>query len=151
MSWRASWTAFLTAGASLVGALVVLLAPGTASVAQEITIAKLGHFTENRGWNEAGLSPSYQIVVTATVIPSDYPTLVFAEQGVVRQALSHFPYLSAPNLYAYWRRFEPGLTGPWRILAERGDARSAPAWTPALAKPQQVPLVRNVRVTRSGP
>ena len=125
--YRASWTTFLTAGASLVASLVVLLASGTAPLAEEITIAKLGHFTENRGWNEAGLAPAYQIFVTATVVPSDSPTLVFAEQGGVRQALWHFPMPSAPNVYAYYRRFEPALLGSWRIVAERGVAKGTPA------------------------
>ncbi len=150
ISYRVSWTTFLTTGASLVGALVVFLASGTASAAQEMAISKLEHFTDNRGWNEAGLSPTHQIVVTATVVPSDFPTLVFAEKDGVRQPLSHFPQPSAPDLYVSWRRFEPASTGSWRIVAERGEARSTPAWTPVLAKPQEVPLVRNVRVTGKG-
>jgi hypothetical protein len=84
--------------AGLRGVLIVLLAAANPSLAQEITVARLGHFTENRGWNEAGLSPSYQVVVTATVVPSAHPTVVFAEQNGVRKALAHFPYPSAPDL-----------------------------------------------------
>jgi hypothetical protein len=137
--------------AGLSGALIVLLAAASPSVAPEITVARLGHFTENRGWNEAGLSPSYQVVVTATVVPSAHPTIVFAEQNGVRKALTHLPYPSAPDLYAYWQRFEPALSGAWRVVAERGEARSMPAWTPVLARPRPVPLLPSVRVTRSGP
>ena len=129
---------------------MLFLASGTASLAEEITIARLGHFTENRGVNEAGILPSYQIVMIATVVPSGHPTRVFAEQGDVGQALWHFPNSSARDLYVYLRRFESALMGFWRIVAERGDAKSTPAWTPVLAKPQEVPLVRNVRVTGSG-
>ena len=150
MSYRASWTTLRAAGASLVAALAMVLASGTAPLAQEMRISELGHFTENRGWNEAGLAPAYQIVVTAAVVPSDLPTRVFAEQGGVRQALWHLPLSSAPNAYVYLRRFEPGLMGSWRIVAERGEVKSALTWTPVLAKPQEVPLVRNVRVTGTG-
>jgi len=154
MSYRASRTTFLAAGASLVAALAAVLASGTAPLAEEMRISELGHFTENRGWNEAGLTPAYQIVVTATVVPSDFPTLVFAEQGGVRQALWHLPMSSAPNVYVYLRRFElpevDQLMGSWRIVAQRGEAKGTPAWTPVLAKPQEVPLVRNVRVTGRG-
>jgi hypothetical protein len=128
----------------------MFLALATASLAEEITIARVEHFTENRGVNEAGILPSYQIVVTAVVVPSGHPTRVFAEQGGVRQALWHFPNPSAPNLYIHLRRVEPALMGSWQIFAERGDAKSTSAWTPVLAKPQEVPLVRNVRVTGSG-
>jgi len=80
-----------------------------------------------------------------------HPTVVFAEQNGVRKALTHFPYPSAPDLYAYWHRFEPALSGAWRVVAERGEARSMPAWTPVLARPRPVPLLPSVRVTRSGP
>lgn len=146
---RARWR-FLTTGANLIGAVAAFLASGTAALGQELTIVKLGHYTENRGANEAGILASYQIVVTATVVPSGHPTLVFAEQGGVRQALWHLPMSSAPDTYVYLRRVEPGLTGSWRIVAERGDVKGTPAWTPVLAKPQEVPLVRNVRVTGSG-
>ena len=120
MSCHARGTTFL-AGASVVAALAMVLASGTAPLAQEMRISELGHFTENRGWNEAGLAPAYQIVVTAAVVPSDLPTRVFAEQGGVRQALWHLPLSSAPNAYVYLRRFEPELMGSWRIVAERGE------------------------------
>jgi hypothetical protein len=110
--------------AGLSGVLIVLLAAASLSLAQEITVGKLGHFTENRGWNEAGRSPSYQIVVTATVVPSAHPTVVFAEQTGVRKALTHFPYPSAPDLYAYWQRFEPALSGVWRIVADGAKPRA---------------------------
>lgn len=149
MSWRARWTTFLAAGASLVTALVVVLS-ATAPLAQETRISEPGHFTENRGWNEAGIPPGYRIVVTATVVPSDFPTLVFAEQGGVRQALWHFPVHIAPNLYVLSRPVEPALMGSWRIVAERGEAKGTPVLTPVLVKPQEVPLVRNLRVTGGG-
>ena len=128
------------------GALALLLAAGTPSLAQDLAISRLEHYTENRGWNEAGLGPTYQIVVTATVTPSGLPTLVYVEQGGERQPLTHFAQPSSPDLYAYWRRFDAAFTGSGRIVAERGDARAVPATTPALAHPQQLPFVRNVRV-----
>lgn len=149
MSYRADWTTFLPAGTCLVAALAMVLASSTAPLAQEMRISNLGHFTENRGPNEAGLLAAYQIVVTAAVVPSDFPTRVFAEQAGVRQAMWLLPMSSAPNAYVYLRRFEPGLTGPWQIVTERGEAK-ATASTPALAKPQEVPLVRNVQMTGRG-
>jgi hypothetical protein len=137
-------------GTALLGALLALVLPGTAPLAQELAIGNLQHYTENRGWNEAGLGPTYQIVVNATVAPSGFPTLVFAEQGGERQPLTHFALPSAPDLYSYWRRFDPAFTGSWRIVAERGNAKAAQASTPVLANPQQLPLARNVRVTGKG-
>lgn len=131
-------------------ALAVLLAPGSAALAQEITIDRLEQYTENRGWNEAGNSPTYQIIVTATVAPSGLPTLVYAEQNGVREPLTHYALPAAPDLYIHWRRFDPASTGPWRIVAERGAAKGKPALTPAVANPQKVPLARNVRVTGKG-
>jgi hypothetical protein len=150
-AWTRSCRASRSTGASLVGSLALFLGWGAAALAQELTIVKLEHFTENRGANEAGILSAYQVVVTATVVPSGHPTLVFAEQGGVRQALWHFPTSSGPDRYVHLRRLEPGLRGSWQIVAERGDAKSTAAWTPALAKPQMVPLVQNVRVTDSGP
>ena len=149
MSGRAARVTARTA-ATAAGALALLLAAGTPSRAQDLAISKLEHYTENRGWNEAGLGPTYQIVVTATVTPSGLPTLVHVEQGGERQPLTHFAQPSTPDLYAYWRRFDAALTGSWRIVAERGDARALPATTPALARPQQLPFVRNVRVAGKG-
>ena len=123
------------------------------SAAQDIRITELEQFTENRGWNEAGLSPVYQLHVTATVVPSGYPTLVFVEQKAVRQPLSHFDVPVAPDSYWYSQLLDAALTGSWRIVARRGEGREASAWTPALAKPQQVPLVQdvfNARVSACG-
>lgn len=128
----------------------VLFAASTVSLAQPITIAVLGHYTENRGWNDAGLGPTHQVIVSATVAPSGLPTIVFAERDGVRQPLSHFPQPGAPDVYVLWQRFEPGQTGPWRIVAERGEAKAEPASTLALARPQQVPLALNVRVSGKG-
>ena len=136
-------------GARLLGALAASLLYCNALQAQEILIGKLEHYTDNRGWNEAGLGPTYQIVLTATVVPSGLPTLVFAEQGSVREPLTHFPQPSAPDAYTYWKRFDPAFTGAWRIVAERGDATGAAASTRVLANPQQVPLT-SVRVTGKG-
>ncbi len=131
-------------------ALAALLVSGSAALAQEISIDKLEQYTENRGWNEAGNSPTYQIIVTATVAPSGLPTLVYAEQNGVREPLTHYALPAAPDLYIHWRRFDPASTGPWRIVAERGAARGKPALTPAVANPQKVPLARDVRATGKG-
>lgn len=128
----------------------VLMAASSVSLAQPITIAALGHYTENRGWNDAGLGPTHQVIVSATVAPSGLPTLVFAERDGVRQPLTHFPQPGAPDVYVLWQRFEPGPTGPWRIVAERGEAKAEPASTLALARPQKVPLALNVRVAANG-
>jgi hypothetical protein len=138
------------AASRLVAALSMVFVSSTAPLAQEVRISNLGHFTENRGPNDAGVLAAYQIVVTAAVAPSDFPTRVFAEQAGVRQTMWLLSMSSAPNAYVYLRRFEPGLTGSWRIVAERGEVTAPPAWTPVLAKPQEVPLVRNVRVTARG-
>jgi hypothetical protein len=134
-------------GAKLLGALGLLVSP---CQAQEIVISEVEQFTENRGWNEAGIGPTYQIVVAANVVPSGFPTLLFLEQGTLREPATHFPQRSTPDLYVYWKRFDPALTGAWRIIAERGDAKGAAAMAPALARPQQVPLALDVRVQALG-
>ena len=149
MADRADWTAFLPARIRLVAALAIVVLSPTAPLAQEMKISDVGHFTENRGPNEAGVLAAYQVVVTAAIVPSDFPTLVFAEQAGVRQAMWLYSMSTAPNAYIYLRRLEPGLTGSWRIVAERGEGK-ATAWTPVLAKPQEVPLVRHVQVTGRG-
>ena len=131
-------------------AFAALIAASTASLAQQIPISGLGHYTENRGWNEAGLGPMHQVIVTATVSPSGLPTLVYAERDGVRQPLIHFPQPGTPDLYLLWQRFEPGPTGSWRIDAVRGEAKAAPVSTAALANPQEVPLVSNLRVSGQG-
>ena len=130
--------------------LVSLLIVGIVSAAKDISVTELEQFTENRGWNEAGLSPVYQLLVTATVVPSGYPTLVFVEQRGVRQPLSHFDVPVSPDSYWYSQLFDATLTGSWRIVARRGEAREATAWTPVLVKPQQVPLLQDVRVAGTG-
>lgn len=118
--------------------------------AQELAITGLQHYTENRGWNEAGLGPVHQVIVNVTVTPSGFPTLVFAEQDGVREALVHFPQPGAPDQYALWKRFEPGPAGSWRILAERGAAKAAPVSSPVLKAPRKIPLIEKVRVTGKG-
>jgi hypothetical protein len=123
-----------------------LCGPATA----QLTISGLAHFTENRGWNEAGIGPVYQTVVTATVVPSGAHTLVFADNGGAPEPLVHFPYPGSPDLYVYWRRFDTSYRGAWRVRAERGDEKSAPVWSPPLAKPQQIPLMQKVEVRRRG-
>jgi hypothetical protein len=65
-------------------ALALLLACAAAAHAQELTVSNLEHYTDNRGWNEAGLGPTHQVIVTATVTPSGMPTLVFAEKDGAR-------------------------------------------------------------------
>ena len=42
--------------------LILLVLPCIAP-AQELAISGAEHFTENRGWNEAGLGPTYQSVM----------------------------------------------------------------------------------------
>ena len=129
-------------------ALALLLA--AASHAQELTVTRLEHYTDNRGWNEAGLGPTHQVIVTAAVTPSGFPTLVFAEKDGVREALTHVPQPGAPDVYALWRRYEPAPAGSWRILAERGAVKAAPVSTPVLKAPQKMPLIDKVRVTGKG-
>jgi len=128
-----------------------LLALGFCSpAAAQLAITNPGHYTENRGWNEAGLGPIYQTIVMATVTPSGAHTLVFADNGGAREPLVHFPQASTPDLYVLWRRFDTSFTGAWRLRAERGDEKSVPVFSPVLAKPQQVPLMRKVEVRRRG-
>lgn len=145
---RPTWTTVLAAGTALLAALAV--PAGSAPQIHEMVISDPAQFTEHRGPNEAGVLAAYQIVLTATVAPSGLPTLVGAEQEGVRHALWHYPVSTAPDLYVHLRRVEPGSTGAWRIVAERGEARSGPVWTPVLAKPQEVPLVRALTVTGPG-
>lgn len=136
--------------AAAIGTAALFLVPGGASLAEEISVSRPAQFTENRGWNGAGLSPRYQIIVNARIAPAGYPTLVYVEQGNVREPAVHFPLPNSPDLYAYWRDFDPAFAGPWRIVAERGEARTAPVWTPALARPQKLPLMHDVRVKGRG-
>ena len=126
------------------------LVVASGAAAQEISITNPERYSDNRGWNEAGVGPTYQIVLTATVAPSGFPTLVFAEQGGLREPMTHYPLPSAPHLYVHWKRFDPAFTGAWRIVAERSDAKGATATTAPIARPQQVPLVTEVRVTGKG-
>ena len=126
--------------------LVAALAYCPALPAQELAIGKLERYTDNRGWNEAGIGPTYQIVVTAEVVPSGFPTLVFGEQNGVREPFAQFPR----DVYALWKRFDPAFAGAWRIAAERSDAKGATATTAPIARPQQVPLVTDVRVAGKG-
>ena len=131
--------------------LFALLALGFCCPAgAQLTISNLSHYTENRGWNEAGIGPMYQTIVTATVVPSGAHTLVFADNGGVPEPLVHFAQPSTPDLYVLWRRFQTDFSGAWRIRAERGDEKSAPVLSPVLAKPQQVPLMKKVEVKRRG-
>lgn len=123
---------------------------GDSALAQEITIGKIERFTDNRGWNEAGIGPTYQFVLTAVVAPSGLPTLVFAEQGSVKHALVHFPTPGASDLYVYWRHVDPTLTGSWSITAEREGAKTAPHQVRAMVHPRQIPLAIDVRVEGAG-
>ena len=132
-------------------ALLVLPALcASTALAQALSVTRIEQLTENRGWNEAGIGPHYQMIVAARVSPSGFPTLVYAERDGVREALMHFPQPSTPDLYVLFQRVEAGSTGQWRIVAERGDARSAPMLTPGLATAWPVPLAKDVRVTGRG-
>src|SRR5262245_39719335 len=140
-------TVFFPRAAHMAFALLVILgAWGSPAFAQAPTIGKLEQYTENRGPNEAGLGPTYQLVLTAAVAPSGHPTLVFAERGAIRHPLTHLGTPSAPDphLYALWIRFEQASAASWRIVAERGDLRSKPVATRPVENPWQVPLATNV-------
>jgi hypothetical protein len=130
--------------------LVLLFLCSASSLAQELRIGKVEQLTENRGWNEAGIGPHYQMIVSATVSPSGLPTLVFAERDGERQPLTHFPQPQAPDLYVLWQRFEPAMAKPWRIVAERGGQKSAPVPTQGLARAWEMPLAKDVRVAGKG-
>lgn len=125
--------------------LAVLLLTLPAS-AQDLSITAIEHYTENRGWNEAGLGPTHQIVATARVEPSGFPTLVFAEQNGRREPLTLFP----GHVYVLWQRFDPAFTGAWRIVAERGDQSRVSATSLPIARPREIPLAIDVRVTGEG-
>lgn len=127
--------------------LLAFLACAPAAFAQALSVTVLGHYTENRGWNEAGLGPLHQVVINATVTPSGPPTLVFAEKGDVREPFTHFPQPGTPDLYSHWRRYEPGPAAAWRIVAERSGAESVSATTSVLANPQRIPLIDKVNVS----
>lgn len=132
-------------------ALLVLLALCAApAYAQELKITGIEQYTENRGWNEAGIGPHFQMIVVATVSPSGFPTLVYAEQDGVRQALMHFAQPSTPDLYVLFQRVEPQSAAPWRVVAERDGVKSTPVPTPGLARAWQVPLAKDVRVAAKG-
>lgn len=128
----------------------LLLAAPVAAAAQELSISDLQHYTDNRGWNEAGLGPTHQVIVTATVTPSGFPTLVFAEKDGVREPLAHFTQPGSPDSYALWKRFEPGPALAWRIVAERAGATPVSAMTAVLASPKKVPLIDTVKVSGKG-
>lgn len=112
---------------------------------QELSVSAIEYYTENRGWNEAGLGPTYQIVATARVRPSGFPTLVFAEQNGRREPLTLFP----DDVYVLWQRFDPAFTGPWRIVAERGDGKATVS-TPSIPRPREIPLAVDVRAKGKG-
>lgn len=129
--------------------MVAVLA-ASASLAQEPAITETGHYTENRGWNEAGLGPTHQVIVTATVTPSGLPTLVFAQKDGATEPMTHFPQPGAPDTYVLWKRFDPGPAGAWRVTAERGEAKAEALDSAVLRNPQKVPLATNVRVDGQG-
>lgn len=131
-------------------ALALGQAHAQTSALRDLTVSRLEHYTDNRGWNEAGLGPTHQVIVTATVTPSGLPTLVYAEKDGVREPLTHFPQPGAPDVYVLWKRFEPGPAGSWRITAERGETKAQPVSTPVLKVPQKVPLIDKVLVTGKG-
>jgi hypothetical protein len=131
--------------------LLVLLSLCAASAfAQELKVTGVEQFTENRSWNEAGIGPHFQMIVVATVLPSGFPTLVYAEQDGVRQAFTHFAQPSTPDLYVLFQRVEPRSSAPWRIVAERDGIKSAPVPSLGLAQAWQVPLAKDVRVAGKG-
>ena len=134
-------------GAAL--ALLLACAAGNA-LAQAPAVTNLQIYTENRGWNQAGLGPVHQVIVNATVVPSGMPTLVFAEKDGVREPMTHFPQPGYPDTYALWKRVDPGAAGAWRVVAERGEAKSAPVDTRVLTKPRTIPLIDEVRVSGKG-
>ncbi|HKX38621.1 MAG TPA: hypothetical protein VJN20_08205, partial [Burkholderiales bacterium] len=127
------------------GLLLAISLQAAAAGAQDLSIGRLEHYTDNRGWNEAGLGPTWQSVVEAVVAPAGFPTLVFAEQNGVREPLTLFP----PDVYVLWKRADPAFAGAWRVTAERSGAQAAAA-SPAIAKPQQVPLALEVRAKPTG-
>jgi len=129
-------------------ALAVLAAP--AALAQGIVISAAGHYTENRGWNEAGLGPTHQVIVVATVAPSGLPTLAYAEKDGAKEPMTHFQQPGAPDAYVLWKRFDPGPAGAWRITAERAEAKAEALDSAMLRNPQKVPLATNVRVAGQG-
>jgi hypothetical protein len=126
--------------------LVLLSLCATSASAQEIKLTGIEQYTENRGWNEAGIGPHFQMIVVARVSPSGYPTLVYAEQDGVRQAFMHFAQPSTPDLYVLFQRVEPRSSAPWRVVAERDGVKSAPVSTRGLARAWEVPLAKDVRV-----
>lgn len=128
----------------VLAALAALAAP--AALAQAIAISEPAHYTENRGWNEAGLGPTHQVIVAATVTPSGLPTLVFAEKDGAKEPMTHFPQPGAPDAYVLWKRFDPGPAGAWRISAGRGEAKAEALDSAVLKNPQKIPLATNVRV-----
>lgn len=133
------------------GALLVLLLWCAASAfAQELKVTGIEQFTENRGWNQAGIGPHFQMLVVVRVTPSGHPTLVYGEQDGVRQAFMHFAQPSTPDLYVLFQRVEPRSSAPWRIVAERDGVRSAPVATQGLARTWEVPLAKDVRVAGKG-
>ena len=133
------------------GALLALLSLcAAAAFAQELKVTGIEQFTENRGWNEAGIGPHFQMIVVARVSPSGYPTLVYAEQDGVRQAFMHFAQPSTPDLHVLFQRVEPRSSASWRVVAERDGVKSAPVPTQGLARAWQVPLARDVRVAGKG-
>jgi hypothetical protein len=135
----------------LSGALLVLFLLCAASAfAQELKVTGIEQYTENRGWNEAGIGPHFQMIVVARVSPSGFPTLVYAEQDGVREAFMHFPQPSTPDLYVLFQRVEPRSSAPWRVVAERDGVKSAPIATQGLARGWQVPLAKDVRVAGKG-
>jgi hypothetical protein len=118
--------------------------------AQDPKVTGIEQYTENRGWNEAGIGPHFQTIVVARVSPPGFPTLVYGEQDGVRQAFMHFAQPSTPDLYVLFQRAEPQSFAPWRVVAERNGIRSAPVATQGLARAWKVPLATNVRVEGKG-
>ena len=115
--------------------LVLLALCARSAFAQELSVTRIEQLTENRGWNEAGIGPHYQMIVAARVSPSGFPTLVYAERDGRREAFMHFAQPSTPDLYVLFQRVEAGSTGQWRVVAERGPTIGRPTGKPFFVSP----------------
>jgi hypothetical protein len=130
--------------------ICVLSLYATSACAQNLKVTDIQQYTENRGWNEAGIGPHFQMIVVARVSPSGYPTLVYGEQDGVREAFVHYAQPSTPDLYILFQRVQARSSAPWGVVAERDGVRSMPVQTQGLARAWQVPLATDVGVAGTG-
>jgi uncharacterized protein YjbI with pentapeptide repeats len=136
----------------LVYVLCQLIARGSAALPE---VVFTGHFTDRfaphsiPGWPQGDF---VQIgVVLETADPAGSPMIVVnAKQDDTTLTLDWYSLPStiypSPHLYYKFIELDPALTGPWQITATDSTGVGPPIFSSAIAAPEFLPVVENIRV-----